>query len=174
MSQGYIPIEALGFTAIITSIFAVYLPHSVHGVPAYARVALLVIGVNNLLKGLKYWLSFPDGGLEDQTKIHLGPPTALRTLAVGLRRKQGQGLVSYATILIYITYYAPQLTFEMLKIHLIKVIIGEITNKIYGPFLFRGKSLLANTPEEYSFMVDFCMVAIPLLCSYIIFDVWPE
>ena len=174
MSQGYIPVEALGFTAIITSIFAVYLPHSVHGVPAYARVALLVIGVNNLLKGLKYWLSLPDGGIEDQTRMHLGPPTALRTLTIGLRRKQGQGLVSYATILIYITYYAPQLTFEMLKIHLIKVIVGEITNKIYTPFLHRGKSLVADTPEENGFMVDFFMVAIPLLCSYVIHDVWSE
>jgi len=171
MSQGYVPVEAVMFTAIITSIFAVYLPHSVHGVPAYARVSLLVVAVNNLLKGLKYWLSLPDGGLEATMRLYLGPPTALRTLAVALRRKQGQGLVSYAVVLIYVTYYAPEITFEMLKIHLIKVVLSEITNKIYSPFMFRGKSLLENTPDEHGFVVDFCMVAIPLLCSYIISDI---
>jgi hypothetical protein len=174
MSHGYVPIEALGFTAILTSIFAVYLPHSVAGTPAYARVSLLVIAVNNLLKGLKYWLSLPDGGLESNTRIFLGPPTALRTMTIGLRRKEGQGLVWYSIILIYITYYAPQLTFEMLKLHLLRVLLVEATNKIYSPFFFRGKSLLENTPEEYGFVVDFCMVSIPLLCSYVIYDFWQQ
>lgn len=101
----YVPVEALGFTAIITSIFAVYIPHTVPGAPAYARISLLVVAVNNLLKAVRRWLSLPDGGLEADTKLFLGPPAPVRSLAVGLRRREGQELFWYSCVLIYISYY---------------------------------------------------------------------
>lgn len=166
-----VPIEAIGFTAIITSILAVYIPHSLTGVPAYARISLLVIAVNNLLKSLKWWLSLPDGGLQTSTRLFLGPPTALRAMAIGLRRREGQELFWYSCIMIYVSYYAPQLTFTMLKMQLVRVLLSELTNFTYCPFTFRGKSLLANSPDEYGFTIDLCMVGIPLVYAYCLSDV---
>jgi hypothetical protein len=166
----YVPIEAIGFTAIITAIFAVYIPHTVTGAPAYARITLLVVAVNNLLRALNHWLSLPDGGLESGTRLFLGPPTAVRAMAIGLRRKEGQALCWYSCILIYISYYAPEHTFVALKIQLLRVVLAELTELSYAPFHFRGRSLLENSPEEYGFTVDMCMVTFPLVYAYLMSD----
>lgn len=167
----FVPVEAVGFTAIITSIFAVYMPHTVPGAPAYARISLLVVAVNTMVKALYHWLSLPDGGLEEGTNLFLGPPSPIRSVAVGLRRKEGQEMFWYSCVLVYTAYYAPHLTFLMLKVQFIRVVLGEVTNMTLAPFHFRGKSVLDKTPEEYGFVVELCLVGIPLLYAFAVSDV---
>jgi hypothetical protein len=170
-ATSYVPVEAVGFTAIVTSIFAAYIPHTVPGAPAYARISLLVIAVSSLFRGLKHWLSLPDGGLEESTNLFLGPPSPVRALAVGLRRKEGQEIFWYSCVLICVAYYAPHLTFMMLKVQLFRVVLAEITTRALAPFHFRGKSVLDNSPEEYSLAIDLCLVSIPLIYAYLTSEV---
>ena len=165
-TAAYVPVEAIGITAIIISIFAVYLPHTVPGAPAYIRISLLVVAINNIMKGLNHWLSVPDAGLESNMRLFLGPPSSLRTMTVGLRRKEGQELFWYGFIMLYVAYYAPDHAFIMLNMHCLKLILFEMTNSLYGCFMFDGMSMFEGTPEEYGFTVDMSMVAIPLFYSY--------
>lgn len=73
----------------------------------------------------------------------------------------------YSVALIYIAYYAPNLTFLMLKIQLFRVVVAEVTNVVLVPFHFEGKSVLKNSPEEYSLVADLLMVSIPLIAAYV-------
>jgi hypothetical protein len=167
----YVPVEALGYVAIFTAILAVYIPHTIPGAPEYARLSLLIVAVSNIVKALKRWVTLPDGGLESSLNVYLGPPSPLRTVAVGLRRKEGQELFWYSAVLIFIAYYAPHLTLLMLKVQLFRVVVAEVTNVMLVPFHYDGKSVLKNTPEEHGLVVDVCMVSIPLLYAYFRSDV---
>ena len=163
--------ETVGFTAILTSIFAVYIPHTYAGVPAYARISLLVIATNNLLKAITFWVSIPDGGLESVSKLDLGPGSHARTIAIAMRRREGQELFWLSCVFAYISFYAPQLTFTMLKFQMIRLAMFEVTNLIYNPLTFRGKSLLKTAPEDAEgISIEFLMVALPLIYAYFASD----
>jgi hypothetical protein len=162
-----VPAEAVAFTAIFTSILAVYIPPTFAGVPGYARISLLVIAVNNMFKAVQHWLAIPDAGLGE---FELGPQSVSRTLAIAFRRKHGQELFWFSLVLVYISYYAPQLTFLMLKIQLLRAIFYELTNLVYSPFSLKDKFIAANTSESYS-SVDLVLVVTPLLYAYLVSDV---
>jgi hypothetical protein len=73
----------------------------------------------------------------------------------------------YSCVLICVAYYAPHLTFMMLKVQLFRVVLAEITTRALAPFHFRGKSVLDNSPEEYGL----CLVSIPLIYAYLTSEV---
>jgi hypothetical protein len=160
------PVDVIAITAMFTSIFAVYMPHSVGGVPAYARISLIVVATSNILRALRHWLALPDG---DLSAFNLGPPSVPRALAIGFRRKTGQEVFWLNMLSLYISYKAPQLTFTVLKLQLCRVVFNEITIVLYAPFTFKGVFLLKETAEEYG-RVDLVMVTVPLLYALLFSD----
>ncbi|KAJ1421396.1 hypothetical protein B484DRAFT_399482 [Ochromonadaceae sp. CCMP2298] len=142
-------------------------PLNYAGVPAYARITLLVIALNNLFNAITHWFYLPDAGLESIARLDLGSPSPARSIAIGLQRREGQERFWMSCTLIYAACYAPQLTFVLLKLQLLRLAAAELTELLYNPFSFRGKALMTSSgPEQYGFFIDLMMVGLPLLYNY--------
>lgn len=175
-SNSGIPVEVIAFTAIITSIFGLSIPNNYIGIPAYARISLFMIALNNLFPSLSQWLglfrSTDDNNrqYDTQTMQILENHTSLAVVKVivnSFQTKIGMERCYICLVYIIVVCYAPQLTFMILKLQLLRIICIEITNIIYRPFYYHGKYLNIEINIHqlplHSFFVDISMVGIPLL-----------